>query len=164
MSGHHVGESPFITPAARWVGELRAARGPVDAWIQEVASDAWCGPRGGRWTRKDLLGHLTAWSEFLLDQVEALRDNRPDVIEAIQVDAWNAVEVERRRHWTVEATITGWRRSAQRADEVISALSPAAWTGRWRVAWSAEPVSIDNLIELVVVHLRQHRSELAEDT
>jgi len=31
-------------------------------------------------------------------------------------------------------------------------------------AWSAEPVSIGDLIELVVVHLGQHRSEFAEDT
>jgi hypothetical protein len=153
-----------MTPDAERIGELRAARGPVDAWIERVAADAWLAPRDGSWTRKDLLGHLTAWSDFLLDQVEALQENRPDTIDAIDVNEWNAVEVERRRHWTVEATITAWRRSEQRADEVISGLSPEAWAGRWRVAWAAEPVSIDDLIRLMVVHLGQHRFELARDT
>jgi hypothetical protein len=61
---------------ADWIGELKAARTPVERWIRRVPSDAWLAPRQKLWTRKDLLGHLTAWSDFLLDQVEALRDNR----------------------------------------------------------------------------------------
>jgi hypothetical protein len=96
----------------------------------------------------------------LLDQVEALQRNQPDTIEAIDVDAWNALEVERRRNWTVDATIAAWRRAGRRADEVISALPPEAWDSRWRVAWAEEPVSIGDVLRLMVTHLGQHRAEL----
>jgi hypothetical protein len=152
-----------MTMRADWIGELRAAREPVDAWIERVAPGAWLAPGDRPWTRKDLLGHLAAWSDFLLDQVEALRQNRADTIAVVNVEAWNAVEVERRRPWTVEAIIAAWRRSAQRADAVISALPPEAWDGHWCVAWSAEPVSIDDVLRLMVVHLGQHQAGLARD-
>lgn len=146
-----------------WLAELRLARGPVDGWIERTDSGAWLAPRRGPWTRKDLLGHLAAWSDFLLDQVEALRDDRPDSVEAIEVDAWNAAEVERRRHWTIEATVAAWRQSAQRADELISGLPPQVWEGRWRVTWAAGPVTVADVLRLMVVHLAQHRSSLDDD-
>ena len=146
-----------------WLAELRAARGPVDEWIERTDPGAWLAPRRGPWTRKDLLGHLAAWSDLLLDQVEDLRDDRADAIEAVDVDAWNAAEVERRRHWTVEATIAAWRRSVRPADELISALPPETWDGRWRVPWAAGPVSVADVLRLMVVHLGQHRSSLADD-
>jgi hypothetical protein len=146
-----------------WIAELHAARGPVDTWIEGVAFDAWLAPREDPWTRKDLLGHLTAWSDFLLDQVEALRENRPDTIASIEVDAWNAAEVERRRGWTVEATIAAWHHAERRADEVIAALPPDSWDMRWQVAWAAEPVSIGDVLRLMLVHVGQHRSALVGD-
>jgi hypothetical protein len=149
-----------MTTSADWLGELDAARAPVEAWIRGVASDAWLAPRAKPWTRKDLLGHLAAWSDFLLDQVEALQRNQPETIEAVDVDAWNALEVERRRSWTVDATIAAWQRTGRRAAEVISALPPDAWNRRWRVAWAEEPVSIGDVLRLMLVHLDQHRPEL----
>jgi len=152
-----------MTLSRDWIDRLQKAQEPIDGWIRGVAYEEWLAPRAGPWTRKDLLGHLTAWSDFLLDQVDALRQNRPEAIEAVPVDAWNAVEVERRRSWTVEATIGAWRRSARRTEEVVSALSPEAWDGRWRVAWAAEPVSIEDVLRLMEVHLGQHRSALAND-
>jgi len=149
-----------MTMSADWLNALQAARAPVEEWIRGVASDAWLAPRAKPWTRNDLLGHLVAWSDFLLDQVEALLRNQPDTIEAVDVDAWNALEVERRRNWTVEATIATWRRTGRRADAVISALPPEAWDRRWRVAWADEPVSIGDVLRLMVAHLEQHRPDL----
>jgi hypothetical protein len=149
-----------MTTSLDWFHALQAARAPVEEWIQRVAPDAWLAPRAKPWTRKDLLGHLAAWSDFLLDQVEALQLNRPDTIEAIDVDAWNALQIERRRSWTVEETIAAWRRTGRRADKVISALPPDPWDRRWRVAWADEPVSIGDLLRLMVVHLEQHRPDL----
>jgi len=149
-----------MAPSMDWLSEWQTARAPVEEWIQTVAPDAWLAPRPKPWTRKDLLGHLAAWSDFLLDQVEALQLNRPDTIEAIDVDAWNALEIERRRNWTVEETIAAWRRTGRRADEVISALPPESWDRRWRVAWADEPVSIGDVLRLMVVHLDQHRPDL----
>jgi hypothetical protein len=152
-----------MTLSEEWIGKLLTALAPVDGWVEKTAHDAWLAPRERPWTRKDLLGHLTAWSDFLLDQVEALREGRSGAIEAIEVDAWNAAEVERRRNWTVEAIIAAWRQSVRRTEDVISALPPEAWGGRWRVAWSAEPVAIEDVLRLMVVHFGQHRSELADD-
>lgn len=146
-----------------WQSEIRIACAPVDGWIERIAPDRWLAPRDGAWTRKDLLGHLAAWSDLLLDEVEALRQGRPETIAAIEVDAWNAVQVERRRGWTVEATIATWRQSVRRADEVISDLPPEIRSRRWRVAWATEPVSIDDLLRLMVGHIEQHRPALTRD-
>ncbi|MGE5199233.1 MAG: DinB family protein [Rhodospirillaceae bacterium] len=153
-----------MTPGDRWRRELEAARGPVDAWIEGIPAEAWLVTRSGTWSRKDLLGHLTAWSDLLLDQAEALRDNRPDAVGLVDVNAWNALEIARRRAWPVEAIIEGWRRSALRADRLLAAVPPEAWAGRWNVAWSLEPVSIDDVLRLMVVHIGQHGPALSNDT
>lgn len=144
-----------------WTSEIRTASTSVEAWIQRVGSEGWLLTCGSAWTNKDLLGHLAAWSDLLIDQVEALKEERPDTIEAVDVDAWNAEHVGRRRSWTAAETVDDWRRSVRRAIDVIGRLPPDVWTRRWQVAWSAEPVSIDAVLRLWLVHLEQHRARLA---
>jgi hypothetical protein len=49
----------------------------------------------------------------------------------------------------------------QRATEVVGGLPTESWQRSWRVAWGVEPVLIDELLRLWLVHLEQHRSRLA---
>jgi hypothetical protein len=144
-----------------WTSELQTASAVVEAWIQRVGSEGWLLSCGSAWTNKDLLGHLTAWSDLLIAQVEALTQERPDTIEAVNVDAWNAEQVGIRRSVTAADTVDDWRRSVRRAVDVIGHVTPDVWTRRWQVAWSAEPVSIDDVLRLWFVHLEQHRARLA---
>jgi heme exporter protein D len=143
-----------------WAIRRDEAAATVEAWIARVGTD-WNEPRGTAWSDQDLLGHLSAWSDFLLDEVEALLAGRPDTIAAVDVDTWNAEQVERRRGWTARETIDEWRRAALRASNVARSLSEEARRRTSTVAWSASPVTIDDLLTLWVVHIEQHRARLA---
>ena len=144
-----------------WISEIRNESARVERWIRRVGPDGWHQPCGTKWTNQDLLGHLAAWSDFLIDQVEALREERPGSIEAVDVDRWNAEQVATRRGRPAHETVDEWRRAVQRATEVVGGLPTEAWHRSWHVAWGAEPVSIDELLRLWLVHLEQHRSRLA---
>lgn len=147
-----------------WRNEAKAAAAAVEEWlVQRVTADDVTGPWHASWTARDVLGHLAAWSDLLMDEIEALQQDRPETIEVVDVDAWNAVEVARRRSWTRDQTIAEWRRSAQRADTVIGHLLPETWERRWRVAWAPEPVSVEDLLRLWLSHLEQHRSRFPEE-
>jgi len=146
-----------------WIREIRAASLDVDVWIRRMDPDRWRGPGGTAWTNQDLLGHLAAWSDFLIDQVRALQEDRPDTIETVDVDQWNAVHVARRRGRPVNETVEEWRRAVQRVTDVVAGLSAEAWRRKRKVAWAAEPVSIDQLLRLWLEHLDQHRSRMADD-
>jgi len=143
-----------------WTSEIQTASTVVEAWIRRVGTEGWPLSCGSAWTNKDLLGHLAAWSDLLVDQVEALKEERPDTIEAVNVDAWNAEQVSQRRSRTAAETVDDWRRSVRRAIDVVGHLPPDVWARRWQVVWSKEPVSIDELLRLWLVHLEQHRSRL----
>ncbi len=143
-----------------WIEGVRSAAADVEAWIAKTAPGDWLAPRPGGWTDKDLLGHLAAWSDLLMDQVEALRQDRPETIESIDVDAWNAEQVANRREWTVEEAIAAWRRAVQRALDVIHNLPSDIWDRRWCVAWAPEMVSVGDVLRLWLVHVEQHRPRL----
>jgi uncharacterized damage-inducible protein DinB len=140
------------------MGEIRAARQDVEAWIRLVGPDRWQAPYGAAWTNQDLLGHLAAWSDLLIDQVEALHHDRPGDVEAVEVDRWNASQVARRRERTADQIVEEWRRAAQRAIDVVGSVPAEAWGRSWRVSWSAEPVSIGDLLRLWLRHIEHHRA------
>jgi hypothetical protein len=149
--------------AVDWVSQIRAASQGVEVWIQRTDPGRWQLPGGTAWTNQDLLGHLAAWSDLLVDQIEALRDDCPDAIAPVDVDDWNAVQVARRRGQAPDEIVEEWRRAVRRVTDVVSGLPAEDWSRYWLVAWSNEPVSIDRLLGLWLVHLEQHRSSMVED-
>jgi hypothetical protein len=140
-----------------WATRCDAAAAAVDAWIARVGA-RWDGPQEATWSDQDLLGHLAAWSDFLLDQIEALLAGQAGAIAAIDVDAWNAEQVGLRRGRPPAETIDEWRRSARRVADVAGGLPADAREREWHVAWSSSPVTIDRLLTLWVVHIEQHRA------
>ncbi len=144
-----------------WATRRDAAAATVEAWIARLGT-RWDGPTGTAWSDTDLLGHLSAWSDFLLDQIEALLAGRAGTIPAIDVDTWNAEQVERRRGRTAREAVDDWRRAARRASDVARCLSDEARRRSWSVAWSPSRVTIDDLLTLWVVHIEQHGARLAD--
>jgi hypothetical protein len=149
--------------ARHWIGQIEAASREVEAWIRRVDPHRWQAPGGTTWTNQDLLGHLAAWSDLLVDQVEALQHDRPDTIETVDVDQWNAVQVEKRRGWTTAESVEEWEHAARRAADVVGRLPAEAGHRKRHVAWSVDPVSIDQLLRLWFVHLDQHRSRMIDE-
>ncbi len=143
-----------------WPTRARAAIDGVDDWVGWVQS-RWDESPGTAWTNQELLGHLCAWSDFLLDQVEALVGDRAEAIPRIDVDAWNAEQIDARRGWSPEQSVAEWRRTARRAADLGTRV-PALVDGRqWRVAWSPSPVSVADLLDLWLAHFGQHRARLS---
>ncbi len=144
-----------------FVRQIREAASVVDRWISRVGgADGWLRPDDATWSNKDLLGHLTAWSDLLIDEVEALLKGRLDAIPKIDVDAWNARQVAERRDRSSETMVDDWRRSARRAADVAERLPASVWSSTWRVAWADRPVAVGDLLRLWLVHIEQHRARL----
>ncbi len=140
--------------------KVTAATAKVEAWIRSLAPGTWAEPRDAAWNNQDLLGHLAAWSDLLADQIEAMRDERPQSIEAVDVDAWNAAQVAARRGLPVHETIDDWRRAAHRMAALVASLPNHATMIRQVVAWAEAPMTIDDVVALWFTHLEQHRLRL----
>ena len=143
-----------------WLATANAAAADVDAWVARVGG-RWDESDGTPWTNQDLLGHLSAWSDFLFDQVEALLADRAGTIVTIDVDEWNAAQVERRRGQAVSDSIAEWNRAVARVNAVVPRLSGVALHNRCPVAWARSPVSVQDLLDLWLAHVEQHRLRLS---
>lgn len=143
-----------------WAFEIHAATSVVERWIERVRPDGWLQPGDAAWSNQDLLGHLTAWSDLLIDEVEALEQERCEAIQALDVDTWNADRVAERKHWSSDAIVDAWRRSARRAAEVIARLPAHAWSSIRDVPWADRPISIGDLMHLWLAHIEQHGARL----
>jgi uncharacterized protein (TIGR03083 family) len=56
--------------------------------------------RIGEWSIKDVLGHITAWELACLNPLKAfILDRTWEVEDVHDHDAWNAVQVDKRRAW-----------------------------------------------------------------
>ena len=129
-----------------WLAMANAAAADVDAWIGRVGG-RWDESDGTPWTNRHLLGHLSAWSDFLFDQVEALLADRAGTIVTIDVDEWNAAQVEKRRGQAASDSIAEWSRAVARVNAVVPRLSGAALHSRYPVAWARSPVSVQDLLD-----------------
>ncbi len=142
-----------------WLERAGSAASDVESWVARVGG-RWGDWSGTSWTNQELLGHLTDWSDFLMDQVEMLSAGRADAIRRIDIDRWNADRVAQRRGQSPAGTVDDWRRALGRALAVAAALPAAAAQRGWPVAWSPSPVTIRDLFELWLRHIDQHRTRL----
>jgi len=157
---HRLQESPPGCP--NWLARIKAASAEVERRLTGLPDDAWFDVIEGTWTAKDVIGHLTAWSDRLLDEAEALARGDADAIQAVDIDAWNAAQVTARRDWLVEQVRAAWEKTVRRALRVVARLSAAdEMACRWPVPWTDEPVSPADLLDLWLIHIEQHRESLS---
>jgi hypothetical protein len=149
-----------MTRAADWCSQVREAGDVVNAWMERIDAAGWTAPRGAAWNNKDLLGHLAAWSNLLIDQLEALVHDSPHSLAAVDVDRWNDEQVAARRAWPPIRVVEEWQRAIGRALQVLEALPPDAGVRLVPVTWARAPVSVDDVVRLWVAHVTQHRARL----
>ena len=140
-----------------WETRLNTSCARVESWLSGIPDEHWLDPIEGGWTIKDLIGHLAAWSNLLLNQIEALAQGNPDAIKQIDIDSWNAAQIAVRRDWSIAKIRKQWQQSSQRAQKIVAKLPAEAFGHRWQVAWAKEPVKIKDLLDLWLLHLRQHQ-------
>lgn len=144
-----------------WVARIEAADAEVSGLLAGVPEDAWLDVVEGSWTAKDVLGHLAAWSDLLMDGVEALVQNRADDVQIIDIDAWNADQIAARQDWTVGQVRSAWEEALARALRLASQLSPAEMSRRRPAPWTEEPTSPSDVFDLWLMHIAQHCAGLA---
>lgn len=123
--------------------------------------DAWFDMAEGTWTAKDVVGHLAAWSDLLLDGVEALVQGRAGAVQVVDVDAWNADQIASRKDWTVARVRSAWEGALARALCLASQLSPGEMSRPRPAAWSDGSTSPSDVFDLWLLHIEQHRDGLA---
>jgi rSAM/selenodomain-associated transferase 1 len=155
---HHLQESS--PGCSNWSARIEAASAEVERRLTGLPDDAWLDVVEGTWTAKDLIGHLAAWSDLLLDEVEALARGDADAIRTVDIADWNAVQIATRRGWPVEKVRAVWKATVRRALRVATRMSADAVTRHWHVVWTEEPVSPADLLDLWLVHIEQHRESL----
>ncbi|MFQ5341094.1 MAG: DinB family protein [Anaerolineae bacterium] len=147
---------------ADWSAHIEKAGAEVLSKLAALPDTAWLEVVEGTWTTKDVIGHLAAWSDYLLDEVEALARGDADAIRAVDIDDWNAVQIAARRDWPAEKVRAVWEATVRRALRVVAQLSADEMTRRRRVAWTDDPVSPADLLELWLLHIEQHRGSLTD--
>jgi hypothetical protein len=143
------------------VARIEAADAEVSGLLAGVPEDAWLDAAEGSWTAKDVLGHLAAWSDLLMDGVEALVQGRADDVQIVDIDAWNADQVAGRQDWTVEQVRSAWEEALARTLRLASQLSPVEMSRQRPAPWAEEPTSPSDVFDLWLSHAEQHCAELA---
>jgi hypothetical protein len=146
-----------FTKQADRLDTITASCATVTEWLNGIQDESWANQAEGSWTVKDLVGHLAAWSDLLLDQIEALAQNTPDKIKRIDINDWNEAQITARRDWTVAKVRQEWEQSTTRARSIIERLPDDMWTRRTPVPWAKEPVSLQDLLDLWNLHITQHQ-------
>ena len=141
-----------------WITIITASSTKVENWLAGISDEAWLSLIEGTWTIKDLVGHLAVWSDLLLDQIEALAQNTPDKIQQIDIDHWNAAQIAARSDWSVAKTRKEWKQSAMRARSIVKRLPEEMLSRQAFVPWTKEPVSIEDLLDLWLLHITQHHN------
>ena len=142
---------------ADWIAQIRKSIAEVEVWLAEMPEKHWRNRIEGNRTNKDLVGHLAAWSDFLTDQIENLARGNPENIKQIEIDNWNATQIETRCDWSVARILQEWEKAAHRTLNVIIQLPADVFSQQWSVPWDEEHVAIDDLLALWLLHLKQHQ-------
>ncbi len=142
---------------ANWAKCLDASTAKVESWLSALPDEQWHNPIASNWTVKDLIGHLAAWSNLLLDQIEALAQGNPEKIAQVDIDSWNAAQIARRSSWSTAKIRAEWQQSNQRAQELLAQIPAVTCSQPWQVAWAEEPITINDLLDLLLLHLEQHQ-------
>ena len=140
---------------------MRNAAAGIEGLLTNVDEDAWSDIVEESWTAKDVVGHLTAWSDLLIDGAEALAQGDTQSIEGVDIDEWNAVQIRERRDWSVRRVQAAWQASVRRACSLAEGISTENGSRRQSVSWSDDPVSIDDVFAVWLLHIEQHRDALS---
>jgi hypothetical protein len=146
---------------ADWVARIRAAAAKVNRLLASVPDDAWLDVVEGIWTAKDVVGHLAAWSDLLMDGVEALVQGRADAVQAVDIDVWNAEQIAARRDWTVAQARSAWEEALTRALRLAGQLSSDEMDRQRPASWTEGLTSPSDAFDLWLLHIEQHQDGLA---
>ncbi|MGH2588123.1 MAG: DinB family protein [Dehalococcoidia bacterium] len=107
----------------RLVEAFRASRREFQRRLDRIPFERWMlTPSGGGWCTRDLVAHVAAWLDEANDRIPRLMLGVSGV--QYDVDAFNAVSVERAGDWSPQQTLGAFRRAADRYETIVGESDP----------------------------------------
>ena len=146
---------------------LRYGHETVLCTIGRVPDEAWDEPgAAGKWSPKDVVGHLGAFELMLGEVLESLEsaEGRP-LVEAWGEqgeDVWNEEQWARRRHLPAQAVIEEYTHAYEHAIALAGRIPDEVFATRGLLPWYGEQYSLDDLIVYASYgHKREHTAQTA---
>jgi hypothetical protein len=81
-----------------------------------------------RWSIKDLLGHVTAWNQLVVQHLERWRRGEPPLPRTwASTDEYNASEAARRQDWSLTQVLDEASATRQRLGDLLGAITDEEW-------------------------------------
>lgn len=125
---------------------------------QELASRPVC----GKWTLKDVMGHLADWEKVGVRGLRLMVQGQPLEIEEIpDIEAWNQEHADARRDQTWEEVQQDLLRTREDLVDAVECLDRAALTRSYVFPWGPEATAYE-WIYAFIAHDREHAQSLRE--
>jgi len=116
----------------------------------------------GIWTIKDLLGHICAWENSLLEPLSAFVDGEPFEAEEIpNHDAWNAEQSARRATRNYSDILKEMRNTRQELIKTAGRLTESQWSQTFQAPWGDQNTLIE-MISGLAWHEEEHTKSILE--
>lgn len=114
----------------------------------------------GYWCIKDLIGHISAWDQTLLEPLESFAGGDPFSAEIISNhDAWNLSQNTRRNQWTFSDLCQECETTRQKLLTVLSKLTDEQWQQSFRAPWGDEN-TISEMVSGLAWHEEEHTKSI----
>jgi len=114
----------------------------------------------GIWTIKDVLGHISAWEQTLLEPLAAFAIGRPFIAEIIpDHDAWNLGQSARRSSCSYSEICKEMETTRQELLAVLSSLSKDQWEQSFLAPWGDQNTIIE-MISGLAWHEQEHTKSI----
>ncbi len=112
----------------------------------------------GKWSIKDVLGHLAEWERLMLEAAQHIHDpSLPEVtMLSSSLDEWNKMMVARREFKPVAGELKYLVFVQTELDEFINTLRPGDWRLRGPYPWSNDQGTLAELITHASEHYLEH--------
>jgi uncharacterized damage-inducible protein DinB len=114
----------------------------------------------GRWTAKDILGHLVSWGDEFRREVQTILSDKTVYGYVIRSDdhfnAWNLAEAEKKKAMSWPDAFADFERNYEEINALIGSLSEAQLHTKGPVPWGDKPVTIESIIRIHPSHIKHH--------
>lgn len=117
-------------------------------------------PVEGIWTTKDLIGHITAWENALLEPLSLFVNGKHFQANHIpDHDAWNAEQAARRAAWDFSETQKEMEVTRQDLIRTAEKLTEDQWNQAFRAPWGDQN-TISEMISGLAWHEAEHTKSI----
>jgi uncharacterized damage-inducible protein DinB len=114
----------------------------------------------GDWSIKDALGHITAWEEVSLIPLSGFIHARPWIVSEIpDHDAWNAVQVEKRRSMSLQEVVNEMDQVRRELLAAVDDFPPERLDEELIMPWG-ETTTLAGMISGLAWHEQEHTKEI----